>query len=403
MHIVQVTPRFPPALGGMENYVYFVSRELVTRGHQVSVVTSDDTDSNGRENITFSTDQSGIRVLRYPLWFKEGLREYWCLPAVKNALSCLKPDIVHAHGYRCLSSWSAARWCRNHEVPLILTAHGIYPPRSIINGIIKKTYDRSFGNLLLKYAKEIIALTPNNRDLLLKTGASSKQIVMIPNGVDVTKFRKTTLLGDSGSEELSEERTVLYVGRVDWNKGLENVIEAMALLRKQSRLVKLLIVGPDYAGYTNCLRRLADRLDVTSSIIITGSVSDQRLMSYYSHATIFILPSLYEGLSTSLLEAMAAGVPVIATRFGGSGDVLTDGADSLLLKHGTPEEISDAIKRLLRDVKLRCRICENAFKLVSEKYDWHVLVDEIEGLYMRVSTRNQNQFQEALHCSKRSQ
>ena len=384
MRIVQVTPRFPPAIGGMENHVYTISIELIRRGHEVIVVTSDDIDG-GKNSIKENVDiVDGIKVYRHPLLFRRIIREYWLVSDVARTLKNLHADGVHTHGFRCLSSCVATYWCKKNKVPVILTPHGIYPPRSLGNALIKSIYDYSFGNLLLKFSRRIVALTENNKQLLLKIGAPRDKIVMIPNGVDVAKYRKIRSSNERRKKHGFDGPVLLYVGRIDWNKGLEKVIEAMPMITKEFGYAKFLIVGPDYANYSRNLLYLARKLGVHDSIFMTGRVSEEQLFLYYSIADIFIFPSIYEAFGLSLLEAMASYVPVVASKSGGIKDILVDGVHALLLKDCSPQEIFNSVSMLLHDSKLKEKLRENAFNLVSRKYGWDAVVDKIEALYKEV-------------------
>jgi glycosyltransferase involved in cell wall biosynthesis len=381
VRIVQVTPRFPPAIGGMENHVYTVSTELKKRGHKVMVITSDDVDENGKDTIRHMEVMNGVEVYRRALLFGKTMRAYWFLSDVTAILSKLKPDIVHTNGYRCVSSCIATYWCRRNNIPVVFTPHGIYPPRSFINYLVKTVYDHSFGNLLLKSSDKITALTEHNRQLLLKLGATRERIVIIPNGVYANNYNKARQCNEKMSEEKSEGPILLYVGRIDWNKGLERVIEALPALVKNFNHIKFLIVGPDYSGYSNNLLALARELQVSESIVMTGKVSEEQKSSYYSAADVFILPAIYEGLSLSLLEAMASSLPIVTTKNGGPGDILVNDVHALLMNDCSAQEISRSVGMILTDSNLSKRIGKNAFGLVSKEFSWEKVVNKIEILY----------------------
>jgi glycogen(starch) synthase len=387
VRIVQVTPRFPPAIGGMENHVYAVSTELKKRGHKVMVITSDDVDENGKDTVRYTDVMNGVEVYRRALLFRKTMREYWFLSDVTAILSKLKPDVVHAHGYRCLSSCIATYWCRRNKIPVVFTPHGIYPPRSFANGLIKATYDHSFGNLLLRSSDKITALTKHNRQLLLKLGAPRDRIVLIPNGVNVNKYDKTQQCNEKTSKEQSGGPVLLYVGRIDWNKGLERVIEALPALVKSFNHIKFLIVGPDYSGHSEKLWALARELGVSESVVMTGEVSEQQKSFYYSTADVFVLPAIYEGLSLSLLEAMASGLPIVVAK-SGSGGILVDDVHALLMNDCSAQEISSLVSMILGDSRLADRIGKNAFDLVSKEFSWDRVVDKIEALYSEVCNRS---------------
>jgi len=388
VRIVQVTPRFPPAIGGMENHVYAVSTRLKKRGHKVMVITSDDVDENGKGTVRYLDVMNGVEVYRRPLLFRKRMREYWFLSDVTAILSKLEADVVHTNGYRCLSSCIATYWCRRNKIPVVFTPHGIYPSRSFANGLIKAAYDHSFGNLLLRSSDKITALTKHNKHLLLKLGAPRERIVLIPNGVDVNKYYKTRQCNEKKSKEEFGGPVLLYVGRIDWNKGLERVIEALPALIKSFNHIKFLIVGPDYSGHSENLWTLARELGVSESVVMTGEVSEEQKIFYYSVADVFVLPAIYEGLSLSLLEAMASGLPIVVTKSGGPGDILVDDVHALLMNDCSAQEISSLVSMILADSRLAKRIGKNALDLVSKEFSWDRVVDKIEAIYSEVCNRS---------------
>lgn len=378
MRIVQVTPRFPPAIGGVENHVYNISIELVKRGHKVVVITSNDVegvDAFNRESM------NGIEVCRYPLFLPRLLREAWLMPGTVNILHTLQADIIHAHGYRCLSSCIALHLAKRKGVPFVLTPHGIFPKRDWFNGLIKSTYDYSLGNVLLKSSDKIIALTESNKLLILKTGASRNKTVIVENGVDVTKHKEASDLNVVKKRSGFLGPVILYVGRIAWHKNLEKIIQALPSIKREFCDVKFLMVGPDYAKGSTNLLRLAQKLGVKDSMVIKGVVPENKLHFYYSIADAFILPSLYEGLSLSMLEAIASKVPIIVCASAEVGDILTHNVNALILKNGTPDEISSSVSLLLNCSELREKIRQSAYDLILRKYTWKAVVDKLELIY----------------------
>lgn len=382
-----MTPRFPPAIGGMEEHVYSVSIELRKRGHKVMVITSDEVDEKRKDAVRQMEVMNGVEVYRRPLLFRKAMREYWFLSDVTAILSKLKPDVVHTNGYRCGSSCIATYWCRRNNVPVVFTPHGIYPSRSFVNYLIKTVYDYSFGNLLLKSSDKITALTEHNRQLLLKLGAPEERIVLIPNGVDANKYDKARQHNEKISKEKLDGPVLLYVGRIDWNKGLERVIEALPALTKSFSHIKFLLVGPDYSGHAENLLALAKKMGVSKSVVMTGEVSEEQKSFYYSVADVFVLPSLYEGLSLSLLEAMASSLPIVATKSGGPGDILVNDVHALLMNDCSALEISSLVSTIFGDSRLARRMGKNAFDLVSKEFSLDRVVDKTEILYNEACNR----------------
>ena len=155
----------------------------------------------------------------------------------------------------------------------------------------------------------------------------------------------------------------------------------MPTILKDFPSAKLVIVGPDYGNYASKLLDIAKKLRIEHSLVITGNVSRQKLLEFYSAANAFLLPSSYEGFGLSMLEAMCSKIPVIASPSGGPGDILSHRLNAWLLKEPTPNEISKSVYAVLTDQQLRESLTKNAFELVKQKYTWKSVVDKLETIY----------------------
>lgn len=389
MHIVQVTPRFPPAIGGVEEHVYRISLELKKRGHRITVITSNDID--GQNHSPQKETVNGVDVYRFPLFAPKLGRELWFIPGILEIFGQIEADVVHVHGYRCLSSFNAAHLSHMNNVPVVLTPHGIYPSRSAFNALLKMIFDHTLGHMLLSFSGRIIALSEHNVRLIMQMGVPASKISVVPNGISPQEYtcpkRSKNILNELGSDG----PVLLYVGRIDWNKQIEKVVESMPLILKEFPSAKFVVVGPDYANLTNELLSLAQKLHVEHSLIMTGSVSASRLKEFYSTADIFVLPSSYEGFGLSMLEAMINRVPVIVSPTGGPGDILQHGVHAWLLRNVTPEEIFRSVRTILTDQQLREGLVNKAYDLVREKYTWEKVVDMLEAIYSQaVAERESN-------------
>lgn len=382
MNIIQVVPRFPPAIGGMEEHVYQISLELLKLGHRVSIITSNEID--GKTYTCKEEVIHGMQVYRYPLFMPKMFREFWLIPDVLKAFQRLEADVVHAHGYRCLSSCTAIYLAHFKHTPTVFTPHGIYPKRSFANMVIKSLFDHTLGRLLLSLSDRIVALTEHNRRLVLQLGASAEKIILVPNGVNLDEYANLQRSKKALDDLCTDGPVLLYAGRIDWNKQLEKVVFSMPLILKEFPYAKFVIVGPDYANYASSLLSLAVKLNVENSLIITGKVSKERLLEFYSIADIFLLPSSYEGFGLSMLEAMSSKIPVIVSSSGGPGDILSHGVNAILLKNVTPSEIFNAVYAILTDHSLREAIIKNAFELVKRRYTWKTVVKKLEMVYGQV-------------------
>jgi glycogen(starch) synthase len=173
---------------------------------------------------------------------------------------------------------------------------------------------------------------------------------------------------------------VLFVGRLAPQKGVHTLVAAAGLLEDPSVRVLLVGDGPE----RKALEREAERIDAGDRVRFLGFFAHERLPAAMAHADLLVLPSVYEELGTVLLEAMWAGLPIVASRTGGIPDVIEDGVNGLLVPPGEPEALASVIDRVLADRALAYRLSEGAQKR-GKDYDWEVLAGRVLQVYRGVT------------------
>jgi glycosyltransferase involved in cell wall biosynthesis len=204
-----------------------------------------------------------------------------------------------------------------------------------------------------------VALTPTVADELAAAGVDRARIVQIPNGVD------TTTIALREPSESSVELRVVFVGRLHAQKALDNLVEAVALCERRSPgAIRLAMLGE--GPERQALERQIATLGLGHVVEVAGAVTD--VASRLAEFDAFVLPSLAEGLSNALLEAMAAGLPVVASDIPGNHDVVTHGHNGLLFSPGSVDQLADRLSTLATDEPLRARLAANARETIESTY-----------------------------------
>jgi glycosyltransferase involved in cell wall biosynthesis len=222
----------------------------------------------------------------------------------------------------------------------------------------------------LRHANRVVSLCSQAVDEARAQGFSEDRIVVIPNGVDASRFR--LLL----SREHSQKR-IVYAGSLTATKGVDVLIDAFAALRQDHALLKLDIFGN--GPLLESLQEKAAHLGLSEEIGFHGAVPD--LERHLDSSCIFVQPSLVEGMSNVILEAMAAGLPVIATRAGAAPDIIRDGVNGLLVDVGRPEQLHDAIVRVVSDDDFAQRLGLEARSVIETHYAIGIVADRYRALY----------------------
>ena len=222
------------------------------------------------------------------------------------------------------------------------------------------------------------------KDWLLDQGYDPARIVVIRNGVDLSRFDRR-VDPDAIRHELGlapSVALVTVVSRLNYLKGLEHFLEAAAILAVRFPTLHFLVVGeagPPDAEYLTVLTRLADRLGIGSRVRFTGLRSD--VPAVLASSTVSVMPSLNEALSNVVLESMAAGVPTVATRVGGTPEAIVDGVTGLLVPPADAVAMAEAIGRLLKDPGLAAALGCAARRAIKERFSSDRMVDATEQLY----------------------
>ena len=246
--------------------------------------------------------------------------------------------------------------------------------------------------LIIKKA-DVITVISNYLKEYTRNISNNKKVFLIPNGVDlknfqfpISNFQSNLNLQNPGFENT---KTIITVSRLVPKNGLSDLIQAFSILNTKYKMqnTKLMIVGD--GPLLASLNFEVKSLRMEDSVNFIGKISNEMIPQYLAQADVFVRPSLSEGLGTAFLEAMAAGLPVIATPVGGISDFLKDGETGLFCRVGDPEDIAAKISKVLSDGVLKSRLILNGRKLVEEKYTWDKISDKFRELYLEAMNNEQ--------------
>jgi len=362
MKIAILTYMFPPDdLGGIEIASQDISNQLVQKGKDVFVITS------GKRNVTEKTNKNvavyrvtkpRIKFLGSPLfWFK-----------VFFALKKIKPDIVHCQTVQM--GVPGFLFNKIYKKPYIVWCHGfdVYFPWR---------FKKIISRVVLNSAAAVIALTNNMVSELQKNYGS--RIFVLPDGIDSEKFKGFSKQAIRNKLKIDyKDKIVLFVGGLKEVKGIVFLIEAFKIINKKLPDARLFLVGD--GPEKNNLENAVKEGGLEGKVTFIGKVENQKIPEYMALADIFVLPSLSEGLGIVNLEAMASGLPIVATNVGGIPEVVKDGENGFLVDPEDSQKIAEKVLLLLEDSGLRKNISDNNKEKVK-KYSLDIVVEKLMGIY----------------------
>src|SRR5215217_8315852 len=378
--------RFDP-IGGMQNHTAELTRALDRRGVLQTVLTT-----RPPTAPYFQRLGDHARVIRLGLPVRRFRQLYAPQAAILAPIVAARADVVHVHLGEDLAVLPVgAAAARVHHLPLVLTIHTSLRHTLAVSNL-RSAVLKTLGGPIERWgehsAEAVLVITPRLRRLLLADGVDENRIHLIPPGVNSSLFEGPFEDPFAG---IGRPR-VLFVGRLAPQKGVRALVEAAALIENPSARVLLVGDGPERPA----LEREARQIGVGDRVRFEGFFAHDRLPAAMAHADILVLPSVYEELGTVLLEAMWAGLPIVASRTGGIPDVIEDGANGLLVPPGEPEALARAIDRVLADRGLAYRLSEGA-QARAKDYDWEVLAGRVLQVYRGVTAGRLAFFDTPLH------
>lgn len=390
MALAQLSMRYPPGPGGVERHVREVSTRLVARGQEVDVFTSDlyrefPLERLGPE-VPREETRDGVRLHRVPVWSLPGELHYPFFRGLGRALAERRPSVLHVHTYGTHHASVARRYARRARVPYVLTAH-YHPIWSIEGGWLRHRlrgfYDRALAAPIVAEAARLIVQTREEERLLRENGFPLPPVTVIPPGY-------TPLPEPPGGDRPFSRSLgldgpfLLFVGRLASNKGLLPLVDAFATLARHDPSATLVLVGED-GGMRAAVEARVAAAGLTGRVRLTGFLADERLLaSAFREARLFALPSEYEAFGLVLLEALAQGTPVVASRVGGIPEFVPDGAAGVLVPPAEAAPLAEAFLSLWDDEERRDRLGRFGRTEVVPRYSWETVVDALQTVYREV-------------------
>jgi D-inositol-3-phosphate glycosyltransferase len=239
---------------------------------------------------------------------------------------------------------------------------------------------------LVRSVDRIVAATKHERQLLRQIyGVSADRVEVIPLGVNLSRFHSRDRVEARRALGLDLDRHVLLaVGRIEPLKGLDILIEAIAQMTERDRVVLLIVGGDDRAAPQIArLRAQAVEAGVADRVRFLGAVPHEQLGSYYNAADVVVVPSFYESFGLVAVEAMASGVPVVASRVGGLASTVIDGRTGYLVPWRCPDPFAEKLDLLLKNPSLRHALGEAAADSMLA-YEWSTVAAKLRELYAAV-------------------
>ncbi|MCP6718831.1 MAG: glycosyltransferase family 4 protein [Patescibacteria group bacterium] len=353
-----------PVIGGLETWTQNIAERLSDKA-DIFIVTGKVKDKPNKENLReVDISRTSLYSLR-DLSYSSPLYILTALPFIfLKSLFLIKKEkinICHCQGF--LSSFLGYLLFNLTKTPYVVTVQRLEK-----NSFLRK--------LVYRNAKTCIAASSAIKDYFIEIG--SKDIVVIPNGIDLRRFSNLDRKENRAKLGLDNKFTIMTIARLEKVKGIRYLIQSLPLLDIN---YQLLIVGD--GSERESLENMVKKLGLDNKVEFLGQIQNEKIPDYLIVADCSILPSLKEGFGIVILEAIASKVPVVATRVGGILDIIEDEKTGLLVESKNPDQIAKAIYRIYSQPELARDLVANA-SLNLVKYDWQNITGEVHKIYKRL-------------------
>ena len=399
MKILMLTWEYPPrVVGGISKVVYDLSHKMVKEGNEVTVVTYKDGD-----NVKYYENDKGVEVYRVDNYMIRANNFIdWIMQLNFNMITKVneiinkngKFDVIHAHDW--LVAYSAKSIKESYNIPLISTIHATESGRN--SGIHDETqrYINDSEWMLTYESSEVIVNSNYMKNEVQRLfGLPYDKINVIPNGVNLQLFSNVNIDYDFRRQyAMDNEKIILYVGRLVYEKGIQNLIAAMPKVLDRYHDSKLIICGR--GGMIDELREQVKYLGIENKVYFAGYCDSKKMQKMYKCADVAVFPSTYEPFGIVAIESMLSGTPTIVSDVGGLNEIIEHGVTGMKSYAGNANSIADSVLSLLFDPKLCANISQNAIKKVKENYNWSKITDSTYYVYQLAIGKTVQEKEEAM-------
>ncbi len=385
MKILFISDTYYPHINGVYYFVCRVGPLLQHKGHQVAVIAPSQTASYSNSKID-GLDVYGMPSL--PVLYYAAIRvpiTVLLKSRIKKIIDHFKPDVIHLQDHFLLSR-AAVELNKELKIPMIATNH--FMPENITVLVRGQQWKQRLEKLLWKGFSAVfnqvkLVTTPTETGVSLIRPKLSVDAVAVSSGIDLSTFNP---YGDASHIKMKygipDKPVLLYVGRLDPEKRIEEIIEAVAIAAKKIDF-RFVVVGK--GTRKSELEQLADKMGIQDKVIFTGFVPDEDLPYFYKLSRCFIIASIAELLSLVTLQAMASGLPVIAVKAGALTELVQDTINGYLYEQGDMDTIVQSIENILTQDERYLAMSRKSLEFVQQ-HDIAKTTDSFEEIYWQHSS-----------------
>ena len=387
MKIGIFTDTYNPVTSGVVTSINMIEQEMKKRGHQVYVFTTSKSIQPNENQTLYMLNSIPLLIAKQ---YKNRVATFYSREIAKQ-IKELNLDIVHTQSEFSLGAFGKII-SRKYDIPFIHTYHTMWEDYvhyiTPIKGrnIYLKRLVRKFSRRFLRKAECVI--TPSNKTakyLKYKCNVKNKPIYVIPTGIDIKPFSKSNFTLEEKNklkESLGikpKEKVILFLGRVATEKSIDVIMNVMPSIFNEYPNCKFLIVGDGPSKKD--LQEQAKELNIQDKVIFTGKIPYNDVPKYYNLGDVFVNASLTETQGLTFIEAMAAGIPVVAKYAPNLSEYIKNGKNGILVKKNT--DFKNYILKLFNDEKMVNSLINNGYQTAKE-YSIEQFGDKLEMLYTEI-------------------
>lgn len=372
LHIAQFTNTYFPVVSGVVRSVSHFHRALTEMGHNVFVFAQHASDYEDKDPFIFRYPSLDLPLQNYPLTIPMS-------GFIDKLLPSLKLNVIHAH-HPTLLGQVAAKKATEFGIPLIFTHHTRYQEYShyiaLPQELVKDVIERWLAEYMSQ-CQHIIVPSESIQHMLAETYGITDRVTVLPTGIDLTPYETADSSLIRNQKQWGTDKVLMSIGRLAEEKNWSTLLKAVQLVMNQQSNIRLVILGD--GPLREDLKAQAEELGIANRVEFTGIVPFDAIPGYLKSADLFCFASITETQGLVTLEALAAGLPVVAVDASGTRDVVEDGVEGLLTANDSLA-LSKALERILNDKTLYHQFQQNT-KAKAQKFDLKTLSLQLVEVY----------------------